>query len=50
MLFDANHTLWSSNGTVQDTIELDSSQYFGDFVLFQGGFYYLTRDELFKTG
>ena len=49
MLFDANHTLWSSNGTVQDTIELDSSQYFGDFVLFQGGFYYLTRDELFKT-
>jgi ELWxxDGT repeat protein len=49
MLFDANYTLWSTNGTVQDTIELDVSDYFGDFVIFQGGFYYLTKHELFKT-
>ncbi|MEC8384611.1 MAG: ELWxxDGT repeat protein [Candidatus Thermoplasmatota archaeon] len=49
MLFDANNTLWSTNGTQEGTIALDNSNYFGDFVIFQGGFYYLTEYQLYKT-
>lgn len=49
MLFRANASLWSTDGTVQGTIELDSQGFFGYFTIYQGGFYYLTRDTLYKT-
>lgn len=49
MLFTANASLWSTDGTVQGTIELDSQGFFGYFTIYQGGFYYLTRDSLYKT-
>ena len=49
MLFTANASLWSTDGTVQGTIELDSQGFFGYFTIYQGGFYYLTRNTLYKT-